>query len=224
MAIGITKPTSQVGDTANQATYPMSPAFLPAANSKIVVVQNASGTITGSVSGVGGLTYFIVASVDPQATGNAFRIFTADVSGNPSSISVINDFTGDNGTGCTAVALQVTGNELYLRQVVQVATVAQNPVLTFPLPVNTNNGYVVAIAMTSALGVFTAPAGWTTVSASYATPTTGLAVAFRAGGENTSSFTFSCNVTGLAALGVEIWAQGAIPSNDPIGVTGVFGY
>jgi len=224
MAIGITKPTSQVGDTANVAVYSMAPSFLPAADSKLVVIQNASATITGSVSGAGGLTWFTVASINAQASGFASRMFAADVSGNPSSVSINNDFTGDNATGCCAVALQVTGCEHYIRQVVQVQSVGANPQITFPLPVDTNNGYIAAVMMTAGIGAFVAPAGWTTVVATYGTPANALGVAFRAGGETASTFTFSCAGTGLAAFAVEIWANGAIPSLDPVGVSGVFGY
>jgi hypothetical protein len=224
MAITITKPTSQVGDTANQATYPMSPSFLPAANAQFVVITNASATLLGSISGVGGISWQLVASMEPQAAGSAARIFTGYTDGAPSSASIVANFTGDNATGCTAIPLQLTGQEPYIRQIVQVQSVGANPQVTFPLPLDTNNAYITAVLFTSALGVFTPPSGWTTVSASYGTPTTGLAVAHRSTGVSTTTIVLSTgNISGLAAFGLEIWAQGNIPSLDPLGTQGIFG-
>lgn len=224
MAITITKPTSQVGDTSNVAVFSMAPTFAPTANAQLIVLTNASGTVTGSVSGQGGIIWSVVGSMNPQNSGNAARILTGYAGGSPSNVSVNVDFTGDNATGCTAVALQLAGQENYIRQVVQVQSVGANPQVTFPLPLDTNNAYIAAVLYTSALGVFTPPSGWTTVSASYGTPTTGLAVAHRSTGVSTTTIVLSTgNVSGLAAFGLEIWAQGAVPGGDPMGASGFFG-
>lgn len=226
MAIAVTKPTSQVGITSNIAVYSMAPTFLPSSGALLVVLTNASATLTGSISGNGNVPWSYVASLNPQNDGAAARIFTGAVPDPPSSVSVNVDFTGDNATGCTAVALQVT-EQSGVNQIVQVQSVGANPQITFPQAVGSANAYIVGVLFTSALVPFTPPAGWTTVSASYATPTTGLAVGYRATGESGQTFTFSTGaVTGLAMFGVEVaWNAPAVPQAifDPMGMCGIFG-
>src|ERR1041385_155274 len=223
MAIAITKPSSQIGNTSNIAVYSMAPSFLPTANSRLIVFAHATGTVLGTITGAGGLSWSVIQSMDPQALGSSSRILMADAGGNPSSVAINVDHTGDNATGCGAVALQVTGQEPYIRQIAAVNSVANNPALTFPLAVDSNNAYMIGV-VTSQQPVFTAPAGWTTVAASYGTPTTGLFVGYRAGGETASTFVFSTgNVNVLGIFGVELWASGAIPVVDPMGMSGVYG-
>jgi len=225
MAVTITKPSSQIGNTSNVAVYSMAPSFLPSALSKLLVFANASATATGSISGAGGISWNAIASLNPQGTGNSARLFSGDVGASPSSVAINVDYTGDNATGCTAAAVQITGPALDVVQLVQVASVGTNPVVQFPASVDSNNGYLVGIIMASGLGVITAPAGWTTIAASYATPATGLVVAYRAGGETAASFTFSSGAaTGLAYIGVEIGSLAAVvPVSDPFGMMGFFG-
>jgi len=222
MAIAITKPTSQVGDTSNVAVYSMAPAFTPAADSLLVVIANASGTVTGSISGTGP-KFTVLGSMDPQAAGSSARLFTAPTIGSGVTTAINVDYTGDNATGACAVALQVAGLDFAYspRQFVQVASVGPNPVLTFPLPTETGNAVIAGILMTSALGVFTPPAGFTTVATSFGTPTTGIAVAHTTA-INTTTITFSTgNISGLALFGLEL--VGNVPNTDPMGMSGFFG-
>ncbi len=222
MAIAITKPTSQVGDTSNLSVFSMSPAFTPAADSMLVVIAHASGTVTGSISGTGP-AFSILGNVNPQALGNSARLLTAKTIGSGATTALNIDYTGDAATGACAVALQVAGLDLAYspRQFVQVASVGPNPVLTFPLPTETGNAVIAGIVMGTSLGVFTPPAGWTTVSASYATPSTGLAVAHTTS-INTTTITFSTgSAINLALFGVEL--VGNVSTADPMGMNGIFG-
>jgi len=222
MAIAITKPTSQVGDTGALSVYSMAPAFTQAADSMLVVISNASGTVTGSISGTGPI-FSILGTMDPQAAGFSGRLFTAKTTGTGTTTAININYTGDAATGACAVALQVAGLDLAYspRQFVQVASVGPNPVLTFPLPTDTGNAVIAGILMTSALGVFTPPAGFTTVAASYGTPTCGLAVAHTTA-INTATITFSTgNLAGLALFGLEL--VGNVPSRDSVGMSGFFG-
>lgn len=224
MAVGITKPSSQVGNTANVAVYSMAPSFVPTALAKLLVFAHASGTATGSISGGGGLSWDTLASFDPQALGNSARLFATDAPTSPGTASLNIDYTGDNATGCCAAAIQITGQEPYIRQVVQVASVGANPVVTFPLAVDSRNAVAVGLFLGSGLGIVTAPQSWTTIAASYATPTTGLVAAYRPGGATGATFTFSSGAaSGLAYIAVEVWAQGAVPPGDPFGMSGFFG-
>ncbi len=229
MPITITKPTSQVGITTNAAVYSMTGVFLPAAQDKLLVFAHASATVTGSISGVGGLTWRTLGSMNPLGLGFSTRLFVADVVDVPSSVGINIDYTGDAATGCTAAAIKLSGHDgIYIRQYAQVNSWGPNPTLTFPLAVLSANAYAVAMAFLSTVAPpqpVAAPAGWTTIAASYATPACGLTLGYRTQGEDGQTFVMSTGVVSRTAIwGVEIWAAGAIPSVDPMGVSGIFGY
>lgn len=229
MPIVITKPSSQIGITTNAAVYSMAPTFLPTANAAVVVIAHASGTGVGAISGTG-TSFTRQAFLDPQATGASLMLNTMIAPASPTSVSINVDYTGDNATGCTAAAVQLTGIDVApadpLRQVLAVASVGPNPVVTFPSAVNSGNGVVVGIAAPGALCIFTPPAGWTSITASYGTPTTGLGV-FYSASVSGLTFTFSTGAQAdLAYVAAEYYYLGGAPlalGYDPMGMLGVFG-
>src|ERR1043165_2100429 len=182
MAISISKPTSQAGTTSNLAVYSLSPSFLPNSNALIVVFCNASASQMGSLSNAGGFTPTLQGSINPQAAGHSFRYWDGYASPTaPSTISINLDYTGDNATGCTGAALQATGVSSGAApvQTKLVSSIGANPAVTFNQAVLQSNAVMVAIAFNGALAApITVPsAAWTTITASFATPTTGLMVA-----------------------------------------------
>lgn len=204
MAIAFTTRGSS-GNTANVAVYSMAPSFLPPAGGKIVVVANGTGTVTGSISGAGGLTWDLITSINPQAAGHSLRMWDGDVGAAPSSVAINIDYTGDNATGCCMAAVQITGHSsgAIPVQTVGVSSIGNNPVVTFGQAVDPGNAAIVAIAMNGATGILTPPSGWTTIAGSYATPTTGLTLSYRTGASGTT-FTFSTGaVSGMSYLAVE---------------------
>lgn len=228
MAIVITKPSSQIGISTNTNVYSMAPTFLPTANAAIVLVAHASGTVVGAVSGTG-TTFSQLAFLDPQATGASFLLTEMKAPASPTSVSINVDYTGDNATGCTAAAVQLTGIEVGMapRQVLAVSSVGPNPVVTFDNAVNSGNGVVVGIAAPGALCVFTPPAGWTTIVATYGTPTTELGV-FYSASVSGLTFTFSTGAQAdLAYVAAEYYYLGGAPlvlgGFDQLGMMGVFG-
>lgn len=213
MAIVITKPSSQIGITTNAAVYSMAPTFLPTASGLLVVIANASASILGSISGNGNTPWTLVKSQNTQAVGNSARIWEGNVPGSPTSVSINMDYTGDNASGCCAAAIQITGQEVGVapRQSVSVSSVGNNPVVTFSPAVNSGNAVVAGIILSSALAPVTAPAGWTMITASYGTPTTGLVLAY-ANGVSGTTFTFSTGVlAGLGYVAAEYYLAGTVP-------------
>jgi len=222
MAVGITKPSSQIGDTGALSVYSMSPTFLPPAYAKIVVVAHASGTVTGSISGTG-TTFTFIASQNTQALGGSVCMWEMDAPALPTSVSINVDYTGDAATGCTAAAVQITGQAaaVVANQVVNVNSVGPNPVVTFPQPVLSGNAVVVGIPAPGALCTYTPPAGWTSITASYGTPATGLGL-FYATAVAGATFTFSTGAQAdLGYVAVEYSVAG--DTYDSMGMMGVFG-
>lgn len=217
MAVTVTQPTSQLGNTANAAVYSMA-AFLPSANAKVIVIANASASLLGSISGVGGLEWSLLTSINPQALGHSFRMWEANVGAAPSSAATNLNYTGDNATGCTAAVLHLTGHNSGAApiQTVAVASIGANPVITFTQPAGVSNAAIVAIAMNAAIGNVTAPAGWTLVPSSYGTPTTGLTVAYNTNFSGTTATFSTGNVTGMSYLAAE---YALAPSAQPLAAT-----
>ena len=208
MAIAITKPSSQIGNSGNVAVYSMAPTFLPAQNCKVVVGAHASGTVTGSISGNGSPAWAMVGSMNPQGGGHSGRLWRGDINGAPSSLSINVDYTGDNATGCCAAAIQITGAQSgNALQAVSVGSIGANPVVTFPSSVLLGNAVVVVLCSVGTVGTITPPSGWTTIAASYGTPTTGLVLAY-ADSMSAATFTFSTGaLTALAYMAAEFAAS-----------------
>ena len=223
MAIVITKPSSQVGDTSALSVFSMAPTFLPTAYAKLVVIAHASGTVTGSVSGVGTL-FNERAHFDPQATGASFLLCDMDAPLVPTSVSINVDYTGDAATGCTAAAVQLAGVAAGVgpRQLLSVASVGPNPVVTFAQAVSSGNGVVVGIAAPGALCIYTPPAGWTSITASYGTPATGLGV-FHSSSVSGLTFTFSTGAQADLAYVAAEYLYDAGGGFDPYGRMGILG-
>lgn len=206
MAVAITKPSSQIGLTTNLSIYSMAPTFLPSASSKIVVAGHASGTLTGSISGNGAPAWTLISSMNARGGGNSSRLWRGEINGAPASLSINMDYTGDAATGCCAAAVEITGAQSGVLQSVTVNSVGANPVVTFTNSVILGSGVVVALCLVGATGIVTPPSGWTTIAASYGTPTTGLVLAY-ANSMSAQTYTFSTGaLTALAYMAAEFAA------------------
>lgn len=222
MAVAITKPSSQIGDTSALSVFSMAPTFLPPAYAKIVVFAHASGTVTGSISGTGS-TFSLIASQNTQALGGSVRMWEMDAPAAATSVSINVDYTGDAATGATAAAVQITGQAAGwgARQVVNVNSVGPNPVITFTDSVISGNAVIVGIPAPGALCIFTPPAGFTSILSSYGTPATGLGL-FYASAVAGTTFTFSTGAQAdLGYIAAEYHFQN--DTFDSQGMMGFFG-
>jgi len=208
-------------------------SFAPTANALLVAIAHASGTVTGSLTGTGA-TFTQIASQNTQALGGSVCMWDMDVPASPSSLYPVFDYTGDAAGGLCAIMLKITGQEVGAapRQIVNVDSVGPNPVITFPQSIMPGNAVVVAIPEPGALAAITPPtARWTTMCATYATPTTGLCVCYTTSAVAATTFTFSTGAQAdLGYVAAEYYYLGGAPlpppgggMRDAMGMSGFFG-
>lgn len=217
-AIGVTSPTAGVANTANATSYALG-AFTPSANSLLVVVVYATGTVGTATTMTGGSLTWALESTHILGASE-FVIFWARVGGSPASTIPTWDCTGDAATGSILTIFQFTGydavtaNPIRQKFVSTSATTSTNATITFASALNTGNGYMAQWVNSLGSNVSAPPSGWTEADdISYLTPNTNAANAFRAGGETTAGpFTFTNISTGWVIMGLEIYESGAGPS------------
>ncbi len=218
--------------TANAATYaPLSTTvYSPTPGSLPIVIGAITGTATnplvcGSGQGLG--SWKFNAQQGFNANGDQLGIFITDVISGPFQSGALLDCTGDNGTGACHAVIEVAGQETsYVRQVVTASIGAANPTITFASSTLTGNLVLIGFtSTTSAPGpVAIPPAGFTQlVTSEYATPTNGIAIAYRATGATLASYVYSGKCVSGACFGIEVYAPGQIPLaySDPIGMSGM---
>ncbi len=217
--------------TANAATYAIlsTTVYSPTPGSLPIVIGALTGTATnplacGSGGGLGGWKFN--AQQGFNGNGDQLGIFITDVISGPFQSGALLDCTGDNATGACHAVIEVTGQEgSYVRQVAANTVGAANPTITFTSSTLTGNlVLIVFTSTTSAPGPGTAPpSGFTEiVNSLYATPTNGLAIAYRATGATLASYVYSGKCVAGAWFGIEIYAPGQIPLDysDPMGMSG----
>jgi hypothetical protein len=194
MAIASTFPVAFVATTSNLADYPAT-AFVPTANSLLVVIVFVSGSLTnGTVTG-GGLTWTNQGRINVSAS-HELEIWTAPVGASPVSTTVNYNCTADPATGCLMGVWQVTGhnasNPIAQAKVVDLGTGVTNPTITLDQNMNTLNGYIVFGQVNRTTPASTPPTGWTEdFDSGIATPTVGGTGARRNGGETGNTVTFT---------------------------------
>lgn len=233
MAIAASRPVSGLASTSNLSSYAMT-AFTPSANCLLVVLVGAQGTVQATPTMTGGsLTWTREAIANNIGGSGASQvIFWAKVGGSPVSTAPTFDCTGDAGTGCFMTVIEFTGYDVNAANPIQqtkmptAATTSTDANITFASALNTLNGYAIAWGGGLAAGSSAAPSGWTEADdMGFASPTSNMSTAYRAGGESTAgAFTFTNASTTWLAWGVEVKVDPGTPSTflkDVIGGLGV---
>ena len=186
--VAISEPTVEIASTSNATSYAMG-AFTPSANSVLVVMVFASGTVAaGSMTG-GSLTWQKLGTQLYNTTDTAY-LFWAAVGASPASTTITFSCTGDAATGAMLHVFQFTGVDTInpIRQWRVAAGTAANPAWTLMMPMLTGSGYGAGFGVNRSAPASTAPTSWTeTADTGYSTPASGGTAAYRATGETASS-------------------------------------
>jgi hypothetical protein len=214
--IAATRPTVGVASTTNTNTYALA-AFTPTANSLLVVMVYATGTVitTPTVTG-GSLTW--TREVIQVIGSNEQAIFWARVGGSPVSTTITFDCTGDNATGAIVEVVQFTGYDATTNNPIKQAktstatTTSTNANVVFATALGTSNGYYITWSAGLAANSSAPPSGWTESNdLAYSTPASNAAGAYRAGGETGTTYTFTSASSTWTSMGVEVYVSGAGP-------------
>jgi hypothetical protein len=226
-AIGVTEGAAEIVSTTNAATYDFG-SFTPATSNVIVVIAMGRGTVDdGAITNVSGtsLTWTRKTSATFNAGADTVYVFWAKTGVSTAASVYRVDFTGDNATGCIAYMFQFSGADLVtpdpLKQAVTNAATSTNATVTVSA-LDTLNGYAAAwmgaLSSSNPANVSTAPGSWTEIGDNgFATPTSNASGAFRAGGETSTSITFTNSSTTWGIAAVEVYVDGAGPAAGGMG-------
>jgi hypothetical protein len=224
-AIGVTV-GGNVLSTSNAATYALS-SFTPQTNSTVVVFAFATGTTaTGSVTNTSGtsLTWHKKTSVAFDGGADTAYVFWANTGASTAASVYTLDFTGDNATACIGWALSFTGSDIVtpdpIKQFKTNSATSTNATVTFDTALGTNNGYAIGwggqLSSTDPANVSTPPTSWTEAGdRGIGTPTNNATVAYRAGSETGTTYTFTNSSTSWGLVAIEVYVSGAGPSYMP---------
>jgi hypothetical protein len=214
MAISITRPVAAVSNTTNTTTY-STVSFTPTANSFLFVVVfiTGSNSITPTFSGLG-LNWYLHSSI--LFGGNEMFIYWAKVDGNPQTGTLTFTCADDPATGCFIVTHQATGHDqvtiVPIKQAITNSGNTSDANGTFPIALDTNNGYIIGYVGGLTVGVSTPPSGWTTsTDGDYTGPAANFYTARRSTGETGTTYTITNPITNWAFVGIEVYADGAGP-------------
>lgn len=191
MALSITEPTIELAFTTNVTSYALG-GFTPTANSLLICMVFATGTVAAGTMTGGGLTWTLQKSQLYNTTDTAY-LFTAQVTGTPTLTAATFDCAADAATGCVMMLFQVTGHSqrLPIRQSVSGSGATANPSLIVATRL-TGNAYVAGFGIPRSPPASAGPTGWTEIAdIGYATPTAGAVGAFRVNGETGTTVTFT---------------------------------
>lgn len=220
-AIGVTEPVAEVASTSNATSYAMT-AFTPSANSTLVVMVFASGTVGAGTMTGGSLSWTRKTSILFNSTSTAY-VFWANTGSSPASTTITFDCSADAATGAVMTAFQFTDSDVVtadpIKQVKTAATTAANPTITFDAAMGTLNGYAAGFSVPRSPPASTPPTSWTEIAdTGYSTPTGGASAAYRAGGETGSTVTFTSASAAYGMIAVEVYVSGAGPVGSAQGV------
>lgn len=212
MALVIT-PLVSTPLTTNVTAY-VSGSFTPAANSLLVaMVQTTATAGTGTMTG-GSLTWTLKGSGTWGSTVGGAYIFYAKVGSSPASMTAT--FTRDTaGTGCVIQVFQVTGYNTAvsdpIRQVQFNPTTAANAPINFGGNTLGDSGIIFSVTAArnpigATLGTDTTPGFTLAYDTGYATPTMGMATAYRSNGINGNQYGLTFAAITAMVFGVEIAA------------------
>lgn len=208
MAIGISRPVVAYTDNADGTAYTSANTWTPNANDTIVGFVQASGTVAASPTLTGGsLTWTLQASATSNSGANTLYCYTTVVA-SALLITPVFTCTLDAATGVVMAFLTFTG-ENTASPVVQFktknSTTGSNPTITFDSNLTTTSGYAMAIACAANPPSITEPTGWTeSDDAGHTSPTDGLEVSWRAGGESGATITATRGSINHGIIAIEI--------------------
>lgn len=221
MAIGASEPTAEINSTSNLTAYSLA-AFTPSANATLVVFVFASGTVAAGTMSGGSLTWTRATSQVYNSTSTAY-VFWANTGGSPGSTTITFDCTGDAATGCVMAVVEFTGTDSSnpIRQVKKGSATSANPSVTFNHALLTGNGYAAGFGVPRNPPTATEPGSWTKIAdTGYGTPNAGGAVAYRAGGETGTTYSFTSASAAWGMIAVEVNASGASAHPDAYVIAG----
>jgi len=221
---------SELGETWNTTAGNKTVVATPAVNDLIVIVAGMSGWASGdditladnNADGLGAYTKFGTATV-PLSTGGgtacALWFFVRNaLIGSATSTTFTATISGDTGGGLTA--MKVTGMVRVgvnaVRQAIGQSTQTENPPsIAFGVATLANYPLIVAVMGEDAPLALTPPTGFTeTTEGSWATPTTGINVAFLSAGSTGSTYAWSAGaVTDHNEIAVEL--DSSVPQEPP---------
>ncbi len=207
MAIAITEPTAEVASTTNTSSYALG-AFTPTAGALLVVLAFIDGNVATAptISPTTGVTWSAPTRVTYNTTDTAALFIGQVTAGTPSSITITVNTNNGNATGACLHVHQVTGHNVIapVAQIVTATGSAANPSFT-RAAANTNNGYIAGIGKAANPPTSTPPTSWTeTADTGHTSPVAGSTTAFRAGGETSTTVTFTIASGAWGGIYVEI--------------------
>ena len=194
MAIAITEVTPEVATSSNTNTYAFA-AFTPTAGAYLVVFAFQSGSVAaGGISNTGTTLSWTQLGTQLYNTTDTAYCYAAKVPASVSSTTITVNTTGDNSTGSVICCFQVTGHNVdypIAQFVKNAGTGTANPAFT-RVAADTNNGYMAGFGSSNNPPTSTQPTSWTEImDTGYTVPTAGATAAFRAGGETSTTVTFT---------------------------------
>lgn len=223
MALAISEPVAELIATTNASSYSLG-AFTPSANAFLALICGAMGQTSGfSISG-GGLNWFSLLS-NPTALDSS-GIWCAQCPASPVSTTITMTCNAAS-TGVIMMAFMVTGHDLGITPIRQFVAnsgaAATNPSVTFPLNLDTTNGYVAGwIGTLGGSNVSTPPTSWTEIAdAGFTAPVRSGSAAFRVGGETGTTVTFTVASQNWGCYGIEFYLSGNSTFKRHLSLSGV---
>ena len=226
MAIGSSEPVAEYVSNADASSYTHSSSYTPAANSIQVIFVTATACTLASPTISGGSGWSTAPTLITSATFNSgvstLYCFVGRAGASPGSFTCTFDCTGDAATGCMMAFVAFTGtaaSSYVVQTKVKNSTASTNPSITFDANLNTNNGYAFACANPANPAGITETGSWTeSVDTGHTSPTTGLFVQHRAGGESGATVTTTrAGSINHGIIGIEIAVES---SSSPGSSTG----
>ena len=229
MAIGIAHSAAAYTSNADGTVYTSDQTWTPAVGDVIVGFIQASGTTAASPTLAGGLgfTWTLQGSATSNSGANTLYCYTT-VAGSAVLITPVFTCSADAATGVVMSFLTFTGADT-TTPVVQFktkdSTTGSNPSITYNSNLSTMNGYAMAVACAANPPSVTAPTNWTGGdNAGHTSPSDGVTVMYRAGGETGATITSSrASINhGIFAIEIAAIAGSAVGTASGIGTaTGI---
>lgn len=209
MAIAVAEPAVTYKDNADRSVYTSTNTWTPAANDVIVAFITATActeaapTLTSLSE-----TWTLQTSATFNSGASTVYCFTTAITGTPTLTTPVFTCTPTTATGCTMSFLTFTGaatSSFVVQTKIKNSTTGSNPTITFASNLNTNNGYGWGVAVPANPAGVTEPGSWTeTEDTGHTSPSTGIEVAYRAGGESGATITGTRSSINHGIIGIEI--------------------
>ncbi len=195
--MAVSEPVVEFVSNADASSYTHTSSFTPAANSVILIFVTATACTLSAPTISGGSGWSIAPDIEANCTFNSgvssIYAFIGVAGASPGSFTCTFDCTGDPATGCTMSFLQFTGANTTtpLAQFkIKNSTASTNPSITADSNLQTGNAYALCVANPANPAGITETTNWTeTVDTGHTSPTTGVFVQYRDGGESGATVT-----------------------------------